>query len=191
MEHLDIGSVTRVPVPDRAPDTAPIDPNDGYPKIIRDQRELHGCETVPEVIAYWDSFLERSGRVRVMDQRELTPYINHSRWLADCPECNGGMACWEANPYACCLDCGHQFSIRWQEGGERAAAIRLLAGYPDRHRNWDPRVGETVESLRVRHIVMAGKPPVERNGLLAAANVQVPDEFTTIGEYMERLKDWR
>jgi hypothetical protein len=120
------------------------------------------------------------------DARELVPYLNHGRWLADCPECGAGAACWDRNPYTCCLACGHLYSLAWPLPQLRSEVMRLLAGRPEEARNWTP--GETVEELKIQNVLMLGVPAVERNGLLLAENVRIPDEFSDATEYLERLR---
>lgn len=139
---VDAGLVTRVVVPPGGPRSPREDPNDdGYPDIISDQRTGYAtpdASTADDVFQIWEQFLERQGKEINVTDAEVIPYINHSRWVADCT-CGGGMLCWDQNPYACCLDCGRRFNVRWQPPVLRAAVIRTIATRQPQHRNWDPR----------------------------------------------------
>lgn len=72
--------------------------------------------TVEDVQNFWVWFLTERHHPPMMPRpdeegRTVVPYVNHGRWVADCPACNGGMACWEENPEACCLDCGRVYQV--------------------------------------------------------------------------------
>ena len=166
----DVGRITRLVVPAGGP-TGPLeDPNDpGYPDVIVDQRTgYHGLETtsVEEVIVTWDGFLgnQRPPVARTVTTDEVVPYINQSRWVADC-SCGGGMLCWDRNGQTCCLGCGTTWSVAWQDPALRAQVIRLLAIREPQHRNWDPRrvddqgqMIETPDYLERENLLMLGTP---------------------------------
>jgi hypothetical protein len=193
MTHVDIGLATRVRIPD-ADEVLQL-PDDAYPGIYRDQRHMlpgaQDATTAEDVWRCWEDHLARYQRtVPVRDAREVVPYLNHGRWVADCPECLGGMACWDRNPYACCLGdgCGRVFKVLWQLPQLRSEVMRLVAGRPEGHRNWDAHKGETVEELKIQNVLLQGVPAVERNGLLMAENVSLPDELVSPEEYLDRLR---
>jgi hypothetical protein len=122
--------------------------------------------TPEEVQAYWRTFAlanremhgfmfsqRRDATSFRTTRRKLHPYLNHSRWVADCPmdECNGGLAVWKLNPQACCLDCGTIFTqIMWppDKDIEAVEAFMLFVPFPD-HRNWRPE-RENVAEMRER-----------------------------------------
>jgi hypothetical protein len=183
----------------------PQDSDDAYPHLYATQREMlpNGieCDTGEDVFwKVWEPFLrgvdeygrpnEIPKRVPVLDEehRQVDPYVNQSRWVADCPACGGGMACWDRNPYACCLTCGRMYEVRWQLPAERAEVMRVLAGRPIGNRNWDPRAGETVETLAIENVLMQDVEPVQRHGLLVAAGVDIPNEVTDIHQHFEELR---
>jgi hypothetical protein len=80
-------------------------------------------------------------------------YVNHGRWVADCPFCDGGELVTPEDPRFFCLSCGHLGTTA--EGGwlavgfpstEAQAAIdQELALRPEPNRNWLP--WEPVEKL--------------------------------------------
>lgn len=92
----------------------------------------------------WTRHLRGLGLVPTPDARRLVGYINHGRWVADCINCGGGVACGPSLPEGCCLDCGHVFGIDYP--ADWRDAVRELEARPQRFRNWEP--GETVQDLR-------------------------------------------
>ena len=81
----------------------------------------------------------------------LRAYVNHGRWVADCPACNGGVL--GPNPQdggtAPCLDCGHLYTIAYPQ--EWRAIQALLVRRPRmENRNWRP--GETCALLRAENL---------------------------------------
>lgn len=114
---------------------------------LHDQRETLGPLTVEHQRAHWEWFLRerRFGRTPIADPRVLTAYCSDNRWVADCPECNGGVSCWDENPHGCCLDCGHVYVVKFPKDYKIAAA--LLEQRPPGARHWHPHRGETVDQL--------------------------------------------
>lgn len=189
MEHVDVGGVTRVPA--EFPAETPVMPDDGYPKIILDQREQYGSVTsVAEVRAYQDRYLAEHQLARHTnpDHPTVVPYISKSRWVADCPECGRGLACWDENPAQTCLGCGAQYEAVWQPPTERSQAIRLLAARPVEHRDWFPHKGESVHRLAVENQLLFNAGVVVQNGLDVPEGVTAPDEFISPWEYLEHLR---
>src|SRR5688572_32920736 len=88
------------------------------------------------------------------DHRQVVAYVNDSRWVASCPECNDGMLCWYDNPDACCLGCGHVFSVKFPAGAVKAAG--LLLDRPEHARNWDAHKGESLQELERENDSMLG-----------------------------------
>jgi hypothetical protein len=122
--------------------------------------------SVDDVRAYWYRFaleegfvdantgLRKPGNV-VVDERTVLAYISSSRWVADCPNCNAGMAAWPgAHEHACCLDCGHVFTVETPEDAAEAVAVLTARPEPST-RNWHPQRGETVTDLKVENITRA------------------------------------
>lgn len=83
-------------------------------------------------------------------------YINHSRWIAKCPFCDGALSVGIDDPVFFCVDCGMQAN----GGGPGAPGYAMGVSFPDNwqdieavlllrfnpaHRNWYP--GETVARL--------------------------------------------
>jgi hypothetical protein len=165
-----IGKPTRVVIPPGGPRRPEQDPHDdGYPDIIVDQRRGYQnleADTTDEVFAYWERWLSRQRPpVRPwVSGHSVVPYINHSRWVADC-DCGGGMLCWDQNPYTCCLSCGGFYTVDWQLPSLRSEVIRLLAIREPSKRNWDSRKVdkqgdpvETVDFLQRENMLTLGKP---------------------------------
>ena len=195
-EHVDVGRSARFRIPER--DEVLVDTHDAYPSGFQDQRTMLvgglDCENLDDIFwRVWAPHLERFQQISPrMDEelREVVPYLNAGRWVADCPACGCGMACWDRNPYTCCLGlaCARMFKVRWQLPATRSEVMRLLAGRPESNRNWDAHKGETVDELKIQNVLMLGVPSVERNALLVAENVHLPDELTDPAEYLDRLR---
>lgn len=205
-QHVDVGLSTRLRIPEAG--EVPQMGDDGYPAIFLDQRHMlrNGlfCETAEDVFwKCWVPWLAEKQNIEPRaDDREVVPYLNAGRWIADCPACRGSMPCWDRNPYACCLNlgCGRIFKVLWQLPWLRSEVCRLLAGRvgcichpedPYAHLNWDAHKGETVEELKLQNVGIANVAAVERNALLVAENVNMPDEFTSVAEYLDRLRRQR
>jgi len=79
--------------------------------------------------------------------RVLPAYVNHGRWVANCPVCNGGIMCPEPSlrgRRGACLDCGSIFRIDYPVGWRLIEAA--LNQRPDPvNRNW--LLGETLAHL--------------------------------------------
>lgn len=195
---VDAGFSTRVDASPPDPANPPSLKDDGYPAGFGDQRTmLQGgldCETAEDIFwKCWAPHLERHQQIVPTidpDNRSVVPYLNAGRWVADCPSCGCGMACWDRNPYACCLGwhCGLIFKVAWQLPQARSEVMRLLAGWPEGNRNWDAHKGETIAELKIQGVLMLGVEPARRNGLLVAENVHLPDDLTDPLEYLDRLR---
>lgn len=73
--------------------------------------------------------------------------VNHGRWLADCPACNGAELVALGRRFVCqAPGCGAQADVRWPAAPTKAKIEALLALRPGAaQRNWTP--SETVKSL--------------------------------------------
>jgi hypothetical protein len=87
--------------------------------------------------------------------------------------------------------CGLVFELAWQPPPVRAEVIRLLAGWPLGNRCWDAHKGETLDELKLQGILMLGVGVAERNGLMVAENITMPDDLTSPTDYLERLRATR
>jgi hypothetical protein len=128
---------------------------------------MHGVtphETPEQVRAFWEAFAEsqrQAGRPFELrsSRKKLHAYVSDGRWVADCPQCGGGVALWRENPEACCLDCGSVYSkIGWPGEDEVAEAERVLAARPSNQLHWRPHEGDTVEDLKVENLVRGHRP---------------------------------
>lgn len=115
--------------------------------------------TVEEVEAGWRRWAQREGlttRRRAGDlstelrtsRKTVEAFVSAGKWIASCPECNGGIACWPVHERGCCLDCGTIFRVAWPEEAEITEAVELLRVRPEPQRNWHRHEGEGIEFLR-------------------------------------------
>ena len=114
---------------------------------LRDQRDMHGAPTIEAQHERWADHLARHGLTMTEDRRVVIAYVSDGRWVAQCPECNGGIACWDENPHGCCLDCGHVYRVKFPADHKIAEAILLQRPVNGRH--WLP--GEPVVQLEVEN----------------------------------------
>lgn len=88
-------------------------------------------------------------------------YINHSRLIADCPDCGGAEFVWRDGPHvmlcASCLNGG--IGHRWRPvvlPADLAEIEAVLAARPlPQNRNWAP--GETIGQLRAENLAHSGE----------------------------------
>lgn len=80
----------------------------------------------------------------------LVVYLNHGRWVVECPDCHGAqLACWTDRRFLC-NECGNIAvtglwrAIAWP--ADREAIEAVLALRPEVNQNWLP--GETVAALK-------------------------------------------
>jgi hypothetical protein len=147
---------------------------------IRDQRVMVGLRqhsSVEEVEAAWEQWASTHGlpvRRRRGDFTEdlhvsttrVSPYVSGGSWVADCPLCRDAMACWWANPRACCLGCGTIFTVDHPpfEDVGRAHDLLLQRGRPE-DRNWHVHRGETVQDLAAENELLQSRGPQIVDGI--------------------------
>lgn len=93
--------------------------------------------------------------------QELLAYVSDNRWVADCPDCAGGIAADPTIPEGWCFDCAGVFSIT--APGDYEEAEFVLRHRPARNRHWSP-LTETVLDLRLENAV---------NGFITPGSVEV------------------
>lgn len=196
---VDTGGITHTVIPGRPDGLEQFSrsgiSDDAYPNIIGDQRTIYrvAAQDAADMEQHWEQFLSGQNPPKgIIDSGEtVIPYINHSRWVVDCLHCLSSAGAWDRNPYACCLSCGHKYSVQWQPPKERAEIIRVLAARPAEHRNWTPQTGETVEDLIRQNILMLGVDVKTVYGLMMAANVTPPEAIVdqaTVAETIVQQK---
>lgn len=168
--YLDVGLATRLRF-DPTGDPFPY-PDDAYPTIIIDARQAYGCTSAVEIENAWLD--ARDGDIS-WDPREVVPYINRGRWLADCPSCAVGFYVWDGLPSGCCLRCGRIFKVAWHPPKERSEAIRILAVRDRANQNWDAHKGETVARLEFENRWYLGEVTVEKNGVRMPSTLVLPE----------------
>lgn len=83
----------------------------------------------------------------------LIAYVNHNRWVVDCP-CGNGIIVVPRTDVAVCPDapmgCGQRYPVQWPAAQSLAAAQKALEQRPIPYRNWFPD-RETVADLRAEN----------------------------------------
>lgn len=76
-------------------------------------------------------------------------YINHGRWVTDCPQCNSAELTPPGMPRMICRECG--FSERLQFPKNLDEIQTILQQRPLLNQNW--KSGETIADLRIENAV--------------------------------------
>lgn len=124
--------------------------------MIYDVRHLRrlGEAATPELVrADAEAYLGRQLKRRE-DHLDVTvnAYVNDSRWVADCPGCNGGIMLLVGSNEGTCLGCGQTYSVKWPTKKLMQAALPvLLARAESKNRNWFPWA-ETDADLKAENI---------------------------------------
>jgi hypothetical protein len=86
-------------------------------------------------------------------QGKVPAYVNHGRWVADCPDCNGAELVTPNEPMMCdaCFNEGNGGAYRAVvfPRSQREIEAQLAIRPEPEHRNWAP--GETVAQLRAEN----------------------------------------
>ena len=111
---------------------------------------------VPPTVERFEQFCReaqaRHGKTGQRHAGGIAAYINHSRWVADCPNCNAGIACHPGVSDAVCLECGERYRVAFPRDREGIEAVLLQRRKANRH--WYP--GETIDDLRRENEAHAG-----------------------------------
>ena len=119
--------------------------NPGIPLIFSADR---AAEVVP-IVHWWRSDAPRQVPTTVSDQ-SVSAQVNDSRWLAQCPNCNGAQVVSKADPRFFCVDClnvhvgGAWLRVTWPHDPAAIEAALELRPVPHT-RAWKP--GESIADL--------------------------------------------
>lgn len=128
--------------------------------VLLDQRQLSGPFELTDVYAIrraWEEAaaarpfpmrMANGDRDRGLrhSHRTARAYVNEGRWVADCMECNGGIAAGPEFPEGCCLSCGTIFYLQHPPAGELENLDSVMAVRPPHFRHFKPWL-ETVDDL--------------------------------------------
>jgi hypothetical protein len=87
---------------------------------------------------------------------EVSPVVNHGRWIVECPFCPGAQMADPEDRRFFCVDCLHAgtpaegawIRVAWPAPDRRATAEEILEGRPaEATRNWTP-TAESIPDLR-------------------------------------------
>lgn len=114
---------------------------------------------------HWQDFNAKNGRTVTDDDRLIRAHVSENRWVADCPSCGAGIACWTEYDQACCLGCGHAFTVEWP--ADRVAGEAVLEARPPANRHWKPwtepiakleRENELMREIEARPVIAVVEP---------------------------------
>ena len=105
------------------------------------------------LVERWKVEIVRSGHRLTTKTRKVAAYVNHGRLIADCPDCNSGIALHPTVDRAGCVDCGAIWPVVFPAELEAIAAV--LEVRPMAHRHWTP--SETVADLQAENVEHAGE----------------------------------
>lgn len=113
------------------------------------QLQQLGAASHREIPARWAQIVEDANRERarrylplirfVLTGSRVEAYVNRGAWVADCPNCNGGIAVSPDWPACACLDCGHVYEALVPDVAMIEAATVLLERRKQRFQNWYPQ----------------------------------------------------
>lgn len=132
--------------------------------MILDARAMYGLSptvAAGDVRRHWEFtapgvprvFVERDRETGLVDgDGQVVATVEHGRWVAGCPACNGGIACAPDMDDAACLSCGRVFQVVFPKPADIAKADQVLEHRPSReNRNWHPG-RESVDDLKVENL---------------------------------------
>jgi hypothetical protein len=131
--------------------------------MLKKRLEMLGCTDPSQLSGRIEEVLRQSGgKARVSDApQEVPAYVSEGRWVADCPECNGGIAVDPEDIEATCLDCGLATPISSPALDDQTKADLVLSERPIQARNWFPHRGETVNDLKAENLLRGIPIPPE------------------------------
>jgi len=112
---------------------------------------MYRCRTPAELRSFWriyfrTHFAGPGEDLKPSTGGPLAAYVNHGRWVADCPLCGAGIAVAVDGAVGCCLECGIEYEIQVPPDSVIEEATPILLARPTRgpHRiraNWYPFPG--------------------------------------------------
>ena len=119
---------------------------------IHDARDIWGVSNAQEMLTQRVASLAKRG-IPVLLQGDGTParkasdtlnvYVSDGRWVATCPECNGGTTYFPGTPWTLCPDCGKGYLVRFPKDKVELEIQLLQRPLGNRHM----RLGETAKDL--------------------------------------------
>lgn len=153
---------------------------------LRDQRSMvgPGRHTTPaDVEEAWVAWADEYGllmRQRARDfstdlresRKHVSAYVSAGKWMAKCPGCNDGIACWPFYPRGCCLGCGTIYKIVFPAEAEIEHALAALAIRPEHLRFWHAHEGEPAEQLHQENARLGITPELLLSRTLPLSAIQ-------------------
>ncbi len=115
-------------------------------------KDVHNVNSAAEYLAWFRKFLagKRAAGASVVEFEssvQLVAYVNHGRWIVDC-ECGAGNSVDPSWSVACCVGCGaiHRDLVFPADVSAVETCLTQRAFHVNR--NFDPRRGEDVATIR-------------------------------------------
>lgn len=89
----------------------------------------------------------------------IPAYVNHARWVVDCPDCRNAQLACKTDPRFLCDNCGNvAVGKLWRTVVWPANVVgieNMLQGRPFENQNWNP--GDTGPQLGIENLTNMGK----------------------------------
>jgi hypothetical protein len=160
------------------------------PRVLRAMSELENNPqvqdlTLQRIPVAWGMFLAlRMGNdlppVIPPPKGEILAYVNHGRWIAECPYCSAAQVASKSEPVYWCAECvmvwndGAPVNVKFPDDAEAIEAA-LVKRPAQKNRNWNPH--ETVADLRRQNFQhgIADEPPGEDFDLTSVRPLTPPE----------------
>lgn len=116
----------------------------------------HGAEWVHEMLGVAS---HAQLHVGLDPEAGIEAYVNHGRWIAECPDCHGAQLACRTDPRFMCNECGNVAvgklwrPVIWPANAQ--GIENLLQGRPTANQNWYPDESKT--GLAIENLMRMGR----------------------------------
>lgn len=110
-------------------------------------------------------------------ERTVTAYVNHGRWLWDCPICKAAQCCTPNDPRAFCVGCFNRGDGYWPVLFPDAQVIADATVLLERRarveeQNWNP-AGESIDQLQLENLSIGVDPNTATDTLCGPGTLEL------------------